>query len=74
MILPKGLDKNTNQLVFRFAYSIGDIKVFQSLDTNFVGDAQTFYAMPVTGKRGKHIITDVDEFDNEMKRFIEITE
>jgi len=74
VFLPKDFNEDTNQLVFKLAHSISDMKVFWYLDANFIGTTQTFHEMAVLPKKGKHIITAVDELGNELKRIIEITE
>ena len=74
VFLPKNFDENTNQLVFRLAHSMPDIKVFWYIDANFVGTTQTFHEMAILPKKGSHIITVLDELGNELKRTIEITE
>ncbi len=74
IFLPKDFNEKTNDLVFRLAHSIPDIKVFWYVDTNFIGTTQTFHEMAIHPKVGKHIITVIDELGNEIKRKIEITE
>jgi len=74
IFLPKDFNEQTNDLVFRLAHSIPDIKVFWYVDTHFIGTTQTFHEMAIHPKVGKHIITAIDEQGNEIKRKIEITE
>ena len=74
VFLPKDFDENTNQLVFRLAHDIPDIKVFWYLDANYMGTTQTFHELALNPKPGKHIVTVVDELGNEIKRSIEITD
>jgi len=74
IFLPKDFNEQTNDLVFRLAHSIPDIKVFWYIDTNFIGTTQTFHEMAIQPNIGKHIITAIDEQGNEIKRKIEITE
>ena len=74
VFLPKDFDENTNQLVFRLAHSVIDSKVFWHLDGNFIGTTQTFHEIAITPKKGKHIITVIDELGNELIRTIEIAE
>ncbi|MCF6347613.1 MAG: penicillin-binding protein 1C [Flavobacteriaceae bacterium] len=74
VFLPKDFNEKKNDLVFRLAHSIQDIKVFWYVDANFIGTTQTFHEMAIQPKTGKHIITVIDELGNELKRKIEITE
>ena len=74
VFLPKNLNEKKNDLVFRLAHSIQDIKVFWYIDTRFVGTTQTFHEMAIQPTIGKHIVTAIDELGNELKRNIEITE
>jgi penicillin-binding protein 1C len=74
VFLPKGFNEQKNDLVFRLAHSIQDIKVFWYVDAKFIGTTQTFHEMAIQPKTGKHIITVIDELGNELKRNIEITE
>ncbi len=74
IFLPKGFNEQKNDLVFRLAHSIQDIKVFWYIDASFIGTTQTFHEMAMHPKKGKHSITVIDELGNELKRKIEITE
>jgi len=74
VFLPKGFDEQRNDLVFRLAHSIQDIKIFWYVDANFIGTTQTFHEMAIHPKIGKHTVTVIDELGNELKRNIEITE
>ena len=74
VFLPKDFNEERNDLIFRLAHSILDIKVFWYLDANFIGTTQAFHEMAILPKKGSHIITAVDELGNELKRSIEIAE
>jgi len=74
VFLPKDFNEERNDLIFRLAHSIIDIKVFWYLDANFIGTTQTFHEMAILPKKGSHTITAVDELGNELKRSIEIAE
>ena len=74
VFLPKDFNEKTNELVFKLAHSISDIKIFWYLNTYFIGTTQTFHEMAITPKMGRHVITVTDELGNELKRVIEITE
>jgi len=74
VFLPKDFNENTNQLVFRLAHNIPDIKVYWYLNDQFMGTTQAFHELAVSPKNGKHMVTAVDELGNEIKREIEITD
>ena len=74
IFLPKDFNEQTNELVFKLAHTISNMKVFWYLDTKYVGTTQTFHEMSFSPKKGKHTITVIDELGNELKRFIEITD
>ena len=74
VFLPKDFSENTNQLVFRLAHNISDIKVFWYLNDNFMGTTQTFHEFALSPKPGKHLVIVVDELGNEIKQTIEITD
>lgn len=74
VFLPKDFNEKTNELVFKLAHSVSDIKIFWYLNTYFIGTTQTFHEMAITPKMGRHVITVTDELGNELKRVIEITE
>jgi len=75
IFLPKDFDGKTNDVIFRLAHGTPETKVFWYLDKTFIGTTQNIHEMAIHPKvNGKHIITVVDEFGNEAKRSIEITE
>lgn len=72
--LPKDFDGNTNELVFKLAHSKPETTIFWYVDETFIGSTKTIHDMAIIPTIGKHIITVVDEFGNEAKRSIEISE
>ena len=74
VFLPKNFHEQTNQLVFKLAHTISNMKVFWYLDAKFIGTTQNFHEMNFSPKKGKHTITVIDELGNQLKRFIEITD
>ena len=72
--LPKDFNGNTNELVFKLAHSKPETTVFWYLDNTFIGSTKAIHDMGILPQPGKHQITVVDEFGNEAKRKIEITE
>ena len=74
VFLPKDFDGKTNDIILKIAHSTTNIKVYWYLNKKFIGTTQNFHEIAIQPKKGKHIITVVDEFGNEIKRFIEIKE
>jgi len=72
--LPKDFDGNTNELILKIAHSKPETTVFWYLDETFIGSTKTIHDMAVLPKVGKHLITVVDEFGTEAKRWIDISE
>ncbi len=72
--LPKDFDGNTNALILKIAHSKPETTVFWYLDETFIGSTKAIHDMAVLPKQGKHLITVVDEFGNETKRWIDILE
>ena len=72
--LPKDFDGNTNELILKIAHSKPETTVFWYIDKTFVGSTKQIHDMAILPKTGKHLITVVDEFGNDIKRWIEISE
>ena len=72
--LPKDFDGQTQELVFKLAHSKPETTVFWYIDNTFIGSTKTIHDMAIKPSIGKHDITVVDEFGNEAKRRIEISE
>ena len=72
--LPKNFDGTINELILKIAHSKPETTVFWYLDENFLGSTQDIHEFAVIPKKGKHLITVVDTFGNEAKRWITILE
>ena len=72
VVLPKNFEGATNKLVVKIAHSKPGTTVFWYLDEHFLGHTRTFHEMAVLPEEGKHLITVIDEFGNEIKRRIEV--
>lgn len=70
IFLPKDFSGKTNDLILKLVHSTNDVKVFWYLDKTFITTTQNFHEIALKPKKGKHIITVVDEFGNELKRTI----
>ncbi|MFD2543025.1 penicillin-binding protein 1C [Lacinutrix gracilariae] len=73
IFLPKDFDGNTNELVLKMAHSKPETTLFWYVDAEFVGTTKDIHDMAILPQVGKHIITVVDAFGNEAKRWIEIS-
>lgn len=74
IFLPKDFDGQTNQLILRVAHSKPETLVFWYLDDTYLGSTKDIHEFAMQPKQGKHVITVVDTFGNENKRWIEILE
>jgi penicillin-binding protein 1C len=75
IFLPKDFNGKTNDVIFRLAHGTPETKIFWYLDKTFIGTTKNIHEMAIHPKKaGKHIVTVVDEFGNEVKRIFEITE
>lgn len=74
IFLPKDFDGKVNELILKIAHSKPETSLFWYVDDTFIGFTKDIHDMAITPKAGLHIITAVDEFGNEIKRKITITE
>lgn len=74
IFLPKDFDGQTNHLILKLAHSKPESLVFWYLDDLYLGSTKDLHEFALQPSQGKHIITAVDEFGNESKRWIEISE
>ena len=73
IFLPKDFDGKTNELILKIAHSKPESTVFWYVDDTFLGSTKDIHEFAMKPKKGKHIITVVDEFGNEAKRQIDIS-
>lgn len=74
IFLPKDFDGQTNDLILKVAHSKPETLIFWYLDERYLGSTKDIHEFAMKPQRGKHIVTVVDEFGNESKRWIEISE
>lgn len=72
IFLPKDFDEIKKGLVLKVAHQIPNSKLFWYLDETFVGTTNTLHQKEIRPKKGRHIITVIDELGNEILRKIEI--
>ena len=74
IFLPKDFDGETNDLILKIAHSKPESIVYWYLDEMYVGTTKAIHELAIIPKTGEHVITVVDEFGNEAKRKISISE
>ncbi len=74
MFLPKDFNGTTNNLILKIAHSKPESTLFWYLDNTFINTTKDMHELAITPKQGKHSITVVDTFGNEIKRRFEISE
>lgn len=72
--LPKDFNGETNELILKIAHSKPESNVFWYLDETYVGTTRDIHELAILPNKGNHTITVVDEFGNEVKRLITISE
>lgn len=72
--LPTDFDGVTNSLVLKVAHSKTSTKVFWYIDDLYLGMTKDIHEFEILPSSGDHLITVVDEFGNEIKRRISISE
>ena len=73
VFLPKDFDGNVNELILKIAHSKPETTLFWYVDTVFIGTTKDIHDLAILPKVGKHVITVVDEFGNEVKRVITVS-
>ena len=74
VFLPKDFNGETNDLVLKIAHSKPESNVYWYLNERYVGTTKDIHELAIVPKAGEHLITVVDEFGNEAKRKISISE
>ncbi len=74
IFLPKDFDGKTNDMVLKVAHSKPDSKLYWYLDEQYIGTTKDIHDLAILPKAGNHTITVVDEFGNEVKQRIKISE
>ena len=74
VFLPKDFDGATNELILKIAHSKPETTLFWYIDNMYVGTTKDIHDLAIIPETGKHLITVVDQFGNETKRWIEVSE
>ncbi|MDP5099693.1 MAG: penicillin-binding protein 1C, partial [Nonlabens sp.] len=59
-----------NDAIFELAHQNPEKKVFWYIDSEFLGETRTFHEKTIAGKKGKRLITAVDEDGNTAKIYV----
>lgn len=70
--LPKDFNGETNALVLSIAHTKPECTVFWYIDAEYLGQTNRIHQMEVLPEAGRHTITAVDEFGNEIRRTLTI--
>jgi penicillin-binding protein 1C len=73
IFLPKDFNGETNALILKIAHSKPESTVFWYVDATFIGSTKDIHELGIKPDFGKHLLTVVDEFGNEAKRWFTIT-
>ena len=73
IFLPKDFDGKTNDLILKIAHSKPETTLYWYLNETFIGNTSDIHDLAIIPTEGKHLITVVDEFGNELKKKIEIS-
>jgi penicillin-binding protein 1C len=74
VFLPKDFDGETNDLILKIAHSKPESSLYWYVDEQYVGTTKDIHELAIIPEAGEHLITVVDEFGNEAKRKITISE
>ena len=74
VFLPKDFDGMTNDLILKIAHSKPESSVYWYVNEQYLGTTKDIHELAIIPKAGEHLITVVDEFGNEAKRKIMISE
>lgn len=74
IFLPRDFDGKTNDLILKVAHSKPETTVFWYLNERFMGTTKDIHELAILPNSGTYTITVVDEFGNEAKRVVEISE
>ena len=72
IFLPKDFDGATNELILKVTHSKPDSNLFWYLNDDYLGATKDIHEFAILPKKGKHLITVVDELGNDIRRYIEI--
>ncbi len=68
--LTKNVEGEQNSAIFEIAHKKSDTEVFWYLDNEFLGATKNFHELAISGKKGKRLITAVDEDGNDVRIYV----
>jgi penicillin-binding protein 1C len=68
--LTKNVEGEQNSAIFEIAHKNSDAQVFWYMDEEFLGTTKNFHELAITGKKGKRLITAVDEEGNDVRIYV----
>jgi len=68
--LTKNVEGVQNSAIFEIAHKKSDAQVFWYMDDSFIGATKNFHELAITGKKGKRLITAVDEDGNDVRIYV----
>ncbi|MFB0902956.1 MAG: penicillin-binding protein 1C [Nonlabens sp.] len=68
--LTKNVEGVQNTAIFEIAHKKSDAQVFWYMDDAFIGATKNFHELAIEGKKGKHLITAVDEEGNDVRIYV----
>ncbi|MBO6607679.1 penicillin-binding protein 1C [Psychroserpens sp.] len=74
IFLPKDFDGDKNSLILKVAHSRMNTKIYWYINDKYLGLTKDIHEFEILPGEGKHKITIVDEFGNELTRSISISE
>ncbi|MGB1308764.1 MAG: penicillin-binding protein 1C [Oceanihabitans sp.] len=73
VFLPKDFNGNTNEVILKVAHSKPETTLFWYVNKTFVGSTTNIHDFAIKPNTGKHLITVVDSYGNEAKRWITVS-
>ena len=68
--LTKNVEGEQNSAIFEIAHKDIDAQVFWYMDDEFLGTTKNFHELAISGKKGKRLITAVDEEGNDVRIYV----
>ncbi|MEN8816053.1 MAG: penicillin-binding protein 1C, partial [Nonlabens sp.] len=68
--LTKNVKGEQNSAVFEIAHIKSDTEVYWYMDDEFLGATKNFHELAISGKKGKRLITAVDEDGNDVRIYV----
>lgn len=73
LIIPKNFAEENNPLVLKLAHRSSTMQVYWYLDKTYIGSTQNFHELSILPRKGKHILTVVDEEGNRLQQSFSVS-